>query len=252
MSEPRNVIQDLQTPCPHADSGTRVCSMCMPYRYQAALDAQREQLVDADADNARLRGLLEGAREALGRAAWNKGKRLEIIENCFCGSWCGKLVLKCDDDSAFKIRMGGDGCAGFYARSYLAAPPPSEPPPECEGCGCPYHLNKCENCGLCDNAGSPPPSEPTGVPCCNRGAKLAEGWVARYKCPDHGWQEGRRAPIVAGEAGTACTFCRGKREVLYFTARPGGPPGNQMMPCPKCNGTSRTPDPSRETAGEGR
>jgi len=27
------------------------------------------------------------------------------------------------------------------------------------------------------------------VPCCKDGAKLAEDWVTRYKCPKHGWQD---------------------------------------------------------------
>jgi hypothetical protein len=26
--------------------------------------------------------------------------------------------------------------------------------------------------------------------CCKKGARLAEDWVARYKCPEHGWQDG--------------------------------------------------------------
>jgi len=31
-----------------------------------------------------------------------------------------------------------------------------------------------------------------------------------------------------------CPDCLGKGEVLFMIERPGGPPGNQVGPCPKC------------------
>jgi hypothetical protein len=36
-------------------------------------------------------------------------------------------------------------------------------------------------------------------PCCEKGARLAEGWVARYKCPDHGWQRWKQAASTPGQ-----------------------------------------------------
>jgi hypothetical protein len=31
-----------------------------------------------------------------------------------------------------------------------------------------------------------------------------------------------------------CETCQGKGEVLFLIARPGGIPGNQILPCPTC------------------
>jgi len=36
------------------------------------------------------------------------------------------------------------------------------------------------------------------------------------------------------ELRASCDTCFGQKEVLYLIPRPGGPPGNQMVPCPKC------------------
>lgn len=34
--------------------------------------------------------------------------------------------------------------------------------------------------------------------------------------------------------GKGCKHCNFKGEILHFHERPGGPPGNQMGPCPEC------------------
>ena len=33
---------------------------------------------------------------------------------------------------------------------------------------------------------------------------------------------------------TVCSYCKGRKQVLYMYPRPGGPPGNQWIPCPEC------------------
>ena len=34
--------------------------------------------------------------------------------------------------------------------------------------------------------------------------------------------------------GPGCKHCNFEGEILHFYERPGGPPGNQMGPCPEC------------------
>lgn len=40
--------------------------------------------------------------------------------------------------------------------------------------------------------------------------------------------------IAEPRKGPGCEHCNHEGEVLYFYPRPGGNPGNQMIPCPKC------------------
>ncbi len=40
--------------------------------------------------------------------------------------------------------------------------------------------------------------------------------------------------VAKNRKGPGCVHCNFEGEVLFFIDRPGGPPGNQRMPCPKC------------------
>lgn len=84
--------------------------------------------------------------------------------------------------------------------------------------------------------------------CCEQGAKLAEDWVARYKCPVHGWQD--NPGVVAAHPshlqGEACESCGKRCTCVDGLCVQCAPP---RAPTPTTTIIEPTPGPSHRPGG---